>query len=47
MSILIFTEIMPWQVVVGDAAEVIDMVRREIIDGEEENPRVEEAQRDW
>lgn len=43
MSILFFTEIMPRQVVVETLREVIDMVRREIIDGRrEEIPAVEE-----
>ena len=41
--LIFFTEIMPWQVVVETLREVIDMVRREIIDGRrEEIPAVEE-----
>ena len=41
--LIFFTEIMPRQVVVETLREVIDMVRREIIDGRrEESPAVEE-----
>ena len=41
--LIFFTEIMPRQVVVETLREVIDMVRREIIDGRrEEIPAVEE-----